>query len=97
LSARHRIDLLAENLRKTKRYTHFLSIPLNKQEIINNFNIFKNNVLEKHSKSIHNIDESVFQIPSKLHMTIGMLKLFDDNEKKQAFDVLNDCKDKIIK
>ncbi|EZA56279.1 activating signal cointegrator 1 complex subunit 1 isoform X2 [Ooceraea biroi] len=97
ISARHRIDLLIEDVRKKKRYTHFLSIPLNKQEIIDNFNSFKTDVLEKYAKSTRNIDESLFQTASKLHITIGMLKLFDDNEKKQAFDVLNDCKEKVIK
>ncbi|XP_029164380.1 uncharacterized protein LOC114935663 [Nylanderia fulva] len=96
ISARHRIDLLVESLRKKIRYTHFLSIPLNKKGIIDNFNAFKDDVLEKYDKTKYNIDESLFQIPAKLHLTIGMLKLLDDNEKKQAIDALMNCKEKII-
>lgn len=96
ISARHRIDLLVEASRKKIRYTHFLSIPLNKEGIIDKFHSFKNDVLEKHDKSTHNIDESLFQTPSKLHLTIGMLKLLDDDEKKQAIDALMTCKENII-
>lgn len=69
---------------------------MNKREIIDNYNSFKNNVLEKYDKTTYNIDESLFQTPSKLHLTIGMLKLLDDNEKKQAIEALMNCKEKII-
>lgn len=63
---------------------------------MDNYNSFKNDVLEKYDKIAYNIDESLFQTPSKLHLTIGMLKLLDDNEKKQAIDALMNCKEKII-
>lgn len=96
ISARHRIDLLIANSRKKIRYTHFLSIPLNKKGIIDNYNSFKDDVLKKYAKTAYNIDESLFQMPSKLHLTIGMLKLLDDNEKKQAVDALLSCKEEII-
>ncbi|XP_072745481.1 uncharacterized protein [Anoplolepis gracilipes] len=96
ISARHRIDLLIEASRKKIHYTHFLSIPLNKKEIIDNYNSFKDDVLKKYDKATYNIDESLFQNPSKLHLTVGMLKLLDDNEKKQAIDALLSCKEKII-
>ncbi|XP_018360775.1 PREDICTED: activating signal cointegrator 1 complex subunit 1 isoform X2 [Trachymyrmex cornetzi] len=96
ISARHRIDLLIEASKKKIRYTHFLSIPLNKKEIIDKYISFKNDILEKYNKTTHNIDESLFQNPSKLHLTIGMLKLFDDNEKKHAIDALTNCKENII-
>nr|XP_012234026.1 PREDICTED: uncharacterized protein LOC105678895 [Linepithema humile] len=96
ISARHRINLLVETSRKKIRYTHFLSIPLNKKEIIDKFNSFKDDVLEKYGKTAYNIDESLFQDPSKLHLTIGMLKLLDINEKTQAIDALKICKEEII-
>lgn len=97
VSARHRINLLMEASRKKIRYTHFLSIPLNTEEIIDEYNTFKNDILEKYDKAMYNIDESLFQNPSKLHLTIGMLKLLDDNEKQQAVDALINCKENIIK
>lgn len=96
ISARHRINLLVETSRKKIRYTHFLSIPLNKKEIIERFNYFKDDVLKKYDKTTYNIDESLFQNPSKLHLTIGMLKLLDINEKALAIDALKICKEEII-
>lgn len=69
---------------------------MNKKDIMDNYNSFKNDVLEKYDKTAYNIDEALFQTPSKLHLTIGMLKLLDDNEKKQAIDALMNCKEKII-
>ncbi|XP_014610140.1 PREDICTED: activating signal cointegrator 1 complex subunit 1-like isoform X3 [Polistes canadensis] len=42
LSARNRIDIIVEASRKNIRYTHFLSIPLTVEGIIENFNLFKN-------------------------------------------------------
>lgn len=85
-----------ESSRKKIHYTHFLSIPLNKKKIIDKFNSFKDNVLEKCDKTTHNIDESLFQNPSKLHLTIGMFKLLDINEKTQAIDAFMTCKKEII-
>lgn len=73
-----------------------MSIPLNKKGIIDNYNSFKDDILEKYGKTEYNIDESLFQTPSKLHLTIGMLKLLDDDEKKQAIDALMSCKEIII-
>ncbi|XP_071566997.1 activating signal cointegrator 1 complex subunit 1 isoform X3 [Temnothorax nylanderi] len=96
ISARHRIDLLIEASKKKMRFTHFLSIPLNKKEIIDKYISFKNDVLEKYDKSTYNIDESLFQTPAKLHLTIGILKLFDDNDKQHAIDALKECKEYVI-
>jgi len=73
-----------------------LSIPLNKKGIIDKYISFKNDVLEKYNKTTYNIDESLFQVPSKLHLTIGMLKLFDDNDKQHAIHTLMNCKENII-
>lgn len=89
--------MLIEASKKKIRYTHFLSIPLNKEEIINKYISFKNDILEKYSKTAYNIDESLFQTPAKLHLTIGMLKLFDNYEKQHAFEALEDCKEHVIK
>lgn len=101
ISARHRIQLLMESSKKNINYTHFLSIPLNKQGIIDNFNSFKTDTLEKYNwrngkAEQYKIDESLFQTPSKLHLTIGMLKLLDDDEKKRAVNALTSCKKQVI-
>lgn len=93
--ARRRIDLLIEASRKKIRPTHFLSIPLNDGHIIMKFNEFKTDVLN--NLNARGVDNTVFQTPSKLHLTLGMLILLDDAERKQAIDALDYCKEHIIK
>ncbi|XP_020296338.1 activating signal cointegrator 1 complex subunit 1 isoform X2 [Pseudomyrmex gracilis] len=95
-SAKNRIDLLIEASKKKINFTHFLSIPLNKKNIIDKFNLFKTDVLKRYDKATYNIDETLFQTPCKLHLTIGVLKLFDDNDKEHAINALKKCKEDII-
>ncbi|KOC69171.1 Activating signal cointegrator 1 complex subunit 1 [Habropoda laboriosa] len=97
VTARHRINLLMEATRKKLHPTHFLSIPLNKPEIIKEFNLFKTTVLNNSKKASRGVDETIFQMPTKLHLTIGMLKLLDDTERNQAIEALNYCKEYIVK
>lgn len=42
------------------------------------------------------IDESIFQSPEKLHLTIATFVLLDDFEVENATKILNDCKTDII-
>ncbi|XP_003705532.3 activating signal cointegrator 1 complex subunit 1 [Megachile rotundata] len=97
MTARHRINLLTEATRKRLQCTHFLSVPLNEGRIIMNFNMFKNDVLTKFEKTSRGLDKMIFQTPSKLHLTIAVLTLLDETEKKQAIEALNYCKDHIVK
>ncbi|KAI4499248.1 hypothetical protein M0802_005508 [Mischocyttarus mexicanus] len=96
LSARRRIDLIVEVSRKKLTSTHFLSIPLNVNGIIENFNSFKSDVMEKYGGIVTGIEEILFQKASKLHLTLGMLTLLDEGERKQAVQTLMDCKIQII-
>ncbi|KAK2586606.1 hypothetical protein KPH14_011479 [Odynerus spinipes] len=95
-SARHRIELLIEVSRKKLNYTHFLNIPLNKEEIITNFNLFKKDVIQKFGGVARGIDELLFQKPHKLHLSLVMLTLLDEEERKQAVKTFMDCKQHII-
>ncbi|XP_076180561.1 thymidylate synthase isoform X2 [Ptiloglossa arizonensis] len=97
ITARHRIDLLVEATKDRLNVTHFLSIPMNEDQIIMNFNIFKNDVLTNSGKKSRGVNEMCFQKSSKLHLTLGVFTLLDDTEKDQAIKALNYCKDHIIK
>lgn len=97
IKARHRINLLMEATRKKLDFTHFLSIPLNKPEIMKEFNLFMKTVLNNSEKTSRGVDETIFQTPSKLHLTIAMLTLLDDTERNQAIEALNYCQEYIIK
>ncbi|XP_033228166.1 activating signal cointegrator 1 complex subunit 1-like [Belonocnema kinseyi] len=97
LSARNRIDLLVETSRKKMPFTHFLSIPMNKDNIIRGFNQFKSEVLNKTAKGARGVNESIFQTDKKLHLTLDVLKLLDNEERKLAAKKLLACREDIIK
>ncbi|XP_043274511.1 activating signal cointegrator 1 complex subunit 1 [Venturia canescens] len=97
LSARHRIDLLVESSRKKLRPTHFLGIPMIDKTIASNYENFKNIVLNDTGKTARGVQEGVFQKPEKMHLTLGMLVLVDDQEVQKAVQALEDCKEQIIK
>ncbi|CAK9810796.1 Activating signal cointegrator 1 complex subunit 1 [Anthophora quadrimaculata] len=97
IKARHRINLLMEATRKKLDSTHFLSIPVNIPEIIKEFNLFMKTVLNNSEKTSRGIDETIFQTPSKLHLTIVVLTLLDDKERNQAIEALNYCQEYIVK
>ncbi|XP_040291472.1 activating signal cointegrator 1 complex subunit 1 [Bufo bufo] len=95
ISARTRIELLAETFRKKQPFTHFLSFALNHPEIQDRFLQFKEEVLAKCSKD-YGIESSIFQNPAKLHLTIGTLVLLNENEVTEACQLLHSCKEEFL-
>ncbi|XP_072280594.1 activating signal cointegrator 1 complex subunit 1 [Pyxicephalus adspersus] len=95
ISARTRIELLAETFRKKQPFTHFLSFALNQPQIQERFLQFKEEVLAKCSKD-RGVEGSIFQNPSKLHLTIGTLVLLNENEVEQACQLLQKCKEEFL-
>lgn len=83
LSARNKIN-----------FTHFISIPFTSTEVQDNFTKFKNDVLS--DPEIFGIDESLFQKPQKLHLTIGTLSLLDNDDRSITAEMLQECKEFII-
>nr|XP_054770695.1 activating signal cointegrator 1 complex subunit 1-like [Lytechinus pictus] len=94
-SAKTRIDVLVATARQKTPFTHFVAIPLNSQEIMDRFNIFREEVL-KECKHCSGVDEKIFQIASRLHLTIVTLVLMTKQEVKAAHEILNDCLENII-
>ena len=82
-----RILLIVESSRSKMEHTHFISIPFNSKEMQNALLEFKHDVLKKYGENTNEgnfsnvkatnrtIDESLFQTPSLLHLTIGVLSL----------------------
>ncbi|XP_060624809.2 activating signal cointegrator 1 complex subunit 1 [Anolis sagrei] len=95
ISARTRIDVLAESFRKKQPFTHFLSIALNQAVIQEKFLQFKEEVLEKCSNDC-GISSTLFQNPAKLHLTIGTLVLLNEQEIQKAQELLKKCKEDFI-
>ena len=90
LQACERIELMVESSRRKMGFTHFLSIPLNTARMQESFVDFRTKVLEhvgggvsgvKVAVDERRIDETVFQTPSLLHLTIGVLALMGEARK----------------
>ncbi|KAM4636012.1 activating signal cointegrator 1 complex subunit 1-like [Discoglossus pictus] len=95
ISARTRIEVLAEMFRRKQPFTHFLSIALNQPEIQERFLLFKEDVLSKCGKD-RGVESTIFQNPAKLHLTIGTLVLLNEKEVAHACELLSQCKEDII-
>lgn len=94
VSAKTRLDLIMIAGRSKQQFTHFLSVNFATNEIKNNFLQFKQQVLN--DPEIHGLHESLFQKPEKLHLTIVMLVLLDNQDRVIAAEYLQDCKELII-
>ncbi|XP_028162825.1 activating signal cointegrator 1 complex subunit 1 [Ostrinia furnacalis] len=93
-AARRRINIIVMSSRMKQRPTHFISIPMNSPDIMNNFETFKNNVLRDCPG--RGLDESLFIKPNKLHLTLGVMCLMDNEERLLASKLLTEAKEKII-
>lgn len=92
MSAKNRLDLIMVAGRSKQQFTHFLSVSFATNEIKKNFLKFKQEVL----KDSDGLNESLFQKPEKLHLTILMLVLLDNQDRVIAAEYLQDCKEMII-
>ncbi|XP_029104427.1 activating signal cointegrator 1 complex subunit 1 [Scleropages formosus] len=92
MSAVTRIEVLMEGFRRKQPFTHFLSFALNHPEVQERFLKFKEQVLDQRSQD-HGVDSSIFQNPTKLHLTVGTLTLLSDLEVTKACKVLQQCQD----
>uniref|UniRef100_A0A0A9VS66 Activating signal cointegrator 1 complex subunit 1 n=1 Tax=Lygus hesperus TaxID=30085 RepID=A0A0A9VS66_LYGHE len=94
-SAKTRISMMVMSSRKRQAFTHFISIPFNAQAFQNGFLTFKEEVMNNCKDQ--GVEESIFQSPDKLHLTITTLVLGDDVERKLAAAALEKCKEDVIR
>lgn len=92
LSACGRIQVIVDSSRRKHEFTHFVSIPIKIPD--EDLTRFKASVLEECGTS-RGVDESIFQDPKLLHLTVVTMANLDASERETASDVLRDCKEKI--
>ncbi|XP_065164562.1 activating signal cointegrator 1 complex subunit 1-like [Atheta coriaria] len=93
--AREEFHLLLQSIRSKIPPRQFISIPTLSDEVKNNFKQFKDELLNREA-SIPNLDESVFQKPEKLHITVCVFALLDQVEIDEAIKSLHELKEKIV-
>lgn len=94
ISAKNRLDLIMIAGRSKQQFTHFLSVSFATNEIKKNFLRFKQELLN--DSEIHGLHESLFQKTEKLHLTILMLVLLDNQDRVIAAEYMEDCREMII-
>ncbi|KAF7996943.1 hypothetical protein HCN44_002589 [Aphidius gifuensis] len=98
LSCRRKIDLLVESNRCKIRPNYFISIPLNTNvKIFDKFIEFKKAIIDNPDSKRMGIVDDLFVSENKLHLTIGVMLLIDDNEQQEAISHLEKCVNEIIK
>ncbi|CAG5136613.1 unnamed protein product [Candidula unifasciata] len=95
ISAKTRIDVIIDSARQRQQFTHFLSIPINSDEVVMGFEDFKLKVL-KIFDGDRGLDSSLFQNPKKLHLTVGTLVLLSAKEIEKASSLLHACKAELV-
>ncbi|XP_045511187.1 activating signal cointegrator 1 complex subunit 1 isoform X1 [Colias croceus] len=93
-AACRRINVIVMSARRKQRATHFISIPLNQPNIQKTFEKFKESVLrECQSRAL---EESLFIPATKLHLTVGVMCLMDNEERLLVSKLLTEAKERII-
>ncbi|XP_076454067.1 activating signal cointegrator 1 complex subunit 1-like [Babylonia areolata] len=95
VSAKTRVDVLVDSARQKQPFTHFLSVPVQSEEIIEKFEDFKFAIMDDDARD-SGVDATIFQNPQKLHMTIGTLVLLSEAEIQRAKEVLVQCHDDLV-
>lgn len=95
VSAKTRISVIVDSARQREPFTHFLSLPIVGEEIRNNFVEFKYDLLRE-CNGDRGLDETIFQNPFKLHLTVGTLVLLCPEEIDRATDMLNRYRDEFL-
>ncbi|KAG8311631.1 activating signal cointegrator 1 complex subunit [Homalodisca vitripennis] len=93
-AARRRIEMTVMSYRSKQQATHFISIPMINPEVKARLNEFKDIVLKDYRT--RGVDESIFQNPEKLHLTLCTMVLNDNFERSEAVRVMESCKRDVI-
>lgn len=93
-AAYRHIERIASSARWKHDFTHFVSFPMNFDNLKNSFSEFKNDVL-RHCDRVRGLDGSIFQNPEKLHLTVVALTLLDEREREKAAAVLQKFKEDV--
>uniref|UniRef100_A0A0M3IER4 KH domain-containing protein n=1 Tax=Ascaris lumbricoides TaxID=6252 RepID=A0A0M3IER4_ASCLU len=85
---RDRIELMVMGTRERSAFTHFVSLPMNHADIQTAFTQFAELVQNDDELPASCREPAVFQEAGKLHLTVVMLSLLDENEKTKAANAL---------
>lgn len=91
VSCKNRINLLIIEARHRTDFTHLITFPLIFDSLKDRFIQFQKEVLSKCGDD-RGVDESIFQYPNKIHLTICTAILLNDTEIEHASMIMEDYK-----
>ncbi|XP_055374465.1 activating signal cointegrator 1 complex subunit 1 [Condylostylus longicornis] len=94
-SACRKIDLVVLASRSKIPSTHFVNVPFNNTAIMESYKRFRNEVITH--QNLTGLDPNFFIQPEKLHLTLTVLSLIDDNDRLMASQILNECEKTFIR
>lgn len=98
VSAIERLYAIVDNARLKFRPSHFVSIPMNFDDLKTRFNELKQKILnDSECSQSRGVCEELFQNENRLHLSIVILLLGDQREIDQAKKTLQECKEFIDK
>lgn len=90
IAAKKRIEVITWSNRSREPATHFIGIPLNTDVIQNGLEKFRKQVLYE-CPDTDGMSEALFQSPAKLHLTLVMIRIFNQEEEKRAIKEIHEC------
>ncbi|CAP27346.2 Protein CBG06998 [Caenorhabditis briggsae] len=73
-----RIEIFVDDAKKTARVTHFVALPCDQHEVQENFEVFKQLVLDSEHFDASCKNPQLFTKSPRLHLTLSVVCLFDD-------------------
>jgi len=97
INARTRVEIIKEQSMKLIEPTHFISIPLNSQEIQESVRKFLASLKKKYiqEEKVQGLEESIFMPVQRLHLTIFMLHLLSNEDISKARKLLNNIQSQV--
>jgi activating signal cointegrator complex subunit 1 len=96
IETKTKMNKMVVSMRQKLSFTHLITVPFNNDIMRQQFCQFKDQILTEF-KDCKGIDESLFQNPSKLHLTFCVLVLLNQNEVLKAKQILNNSLHQIVK
>lgn len=96
VSCKNRINMMIIDARHRSGFTHLVTFPLTFSALKDRFRQFEKQVLDA-CMDDRGIDDSIFQFPDKLHLTICTAVLLNELEVDDAGGILESCRMSTVK
>eukprot|EP01063_Lacrimia_lanifica_P041097 TRINITY_DN9494_c0_g1_i1.p1 TRINITY_DN9494_c0_g1~~TRINITY_DN9494_c0_g1_i1.p1 ORF type:complete len:405 (+),score=153.25 TRINITY_DN9494_c0_g1_i1:76-1290(+) len=91
IDAKTQIDYIVERSREKIPFTHFVSIPLDTSSIMPETKKLLGGIVEKFAGAGSDIEPGMVQRAEKVHLTVAMLRIYNEEDRTKAINTLRKC------